>query len=980
MWRRVCILPIGVALLFAASCNLESSRQSTKPASVVAIASPAAVGNAVAPAPPVVSKPRYFNTTLLHDIEKGNLDAVKRYLAGGADINAFDGNGSTLLHLAAWEGRKELVLYLLGQGADINAEPKDTQDNKRTQDNKDDRTPIHGAAVSGHTEIVRMLVERGAVVRDAPSAVAANNVDRLRQLVKENPQFLEKTWGAWTGESTLLHHAAMHGSTECIAALVALGADPKAQDSEGCTPLMMAAAGGHVEAVRELLKHDDRLNHASKYGLTPLVFAASRGQEAVLQLLLERGAEYDIFTAAARGDLARVKELVAKDPALVEKEAGSQTPLAWAATRNRPEVLRFLIDQGSDINHHNNWEGSGLAEAAWLGHMEIARILLERGANPEVGAGDDAYGTPLHRACWQGNIEMVLILLKHGAQIDSVNNTKDTPLCFAIGQGQTAVAKLLLDRGADPNGKGNSPLSAAACEEGRSEIARILLERGAEVGMALHNAANQGDADLVQLLLAHKVDRSLRDDESRTPLHVAVMCSEDDRIQEYFKIVDLLLEHGYSMDDGSSGGGRVIHLAANLPMLEHLLERGADVNTRTTNNGATPLYLACAYKDVDRVRFLLDHGADANASDEDGGTPLHQVIAQADERSKAIVDLLLKHGSAPDIFTHAQLGRTEKVLALLDEKPDLVHAQGPGGQTLLHIAAANGNLDLVKALVMRGADLEAKNSWAAWTPLHSAACEGRADVVKHLIEHGAKVEVPGGYNQGILYTASMQGHTEVVRLLIAAGADINATTVWGYFPLATAAQEGHIEIVKLLLDAGADGNQSVKNSGTVLDAALDRGRDEVAILLIERGARVVDTGDTYSPPLHEAATSNSVKMIRVLLKAGVPVNLLNERDDTALDWALRNGKTDAVKALREAGGMTAHELLGPERVASLVQQLGSRAYRDREAAEEALSSIAPKVARLLREALTKVDADDPERRVRLRRILASLPPDPSGSR
>ena len=431
------------------------------------------------------SRPRYFSSTLLHGIEKGNLEAVKRYLAGGPDINTFVGS-MTLLHHAACDGRKQIVQYLLDQGADINAAVKNGF------------TPIHVAAVQGHTDVVRWLAERGAVVSDAPTAAAANHVDRLTQLAAEDPELLVKTWytWAWSEEHTLLHHAAHHGSVESIAALVALGADPRAKDSCGFTPLMIAAAGGHVEAVRELLKHDHRINLASEYGRTTLNLAANRGHEAVVTFLLERGARYDIFTAVARGDLERVQTLVSQDKALLEEESGGQTPLVWAAERNRPKILTWLLDQGAHLDFHNDWEDSALGAAAWNGHTEIVKLLLDGGANTEIGAGEDAYGTPLHRACCQGNLELVRMLLDRGAEINSENNSHDTPLCFAVGEGRLDVVSYLLDRGADPN-KG-APLADAAWEDRIEilqrllEIAERLLERGAEVRMALHRAAERG--------------------------------------------------------------------------------------------------------------------------------------------------------------------------------------------------------------------------------------------------------------------------------------------------------------------------------------------------------------------------------------------------------------------------------------------------------------------------------------------------------
>jgi len=910
-------------------------------------------------APATPSTPPTLAESVRRDVEEGNLEAVKRYLAGGGDINAASSSGMTLLHLAASEGHIAMVQYLLDRGAD----PDTTR--------RDGHTVVHTAAVMGHTETARLLAARGSPVTDAPAAVAVNNPELLGILAAKDPELVYRTWytWAWCEEHTLLHHAAHHGSVDCIAALVALGGDPRAKDSCGFTPLMIAAAGGHVEAVRELLKHDDRINLASDYGWTPLNLAAGRGHEAVVRFLLQRGARYDIFTAVARGDLERVQTLVSQDKALLEEEAGGETPLVWAAEHNRPRILQWLLDQGADADFHNGWEDSALGAAAWKGHTAIVKLLLDAGADPEIGAVEDAYGTPLHRACWQGNVELVRMLLDRGADINSEDNDHDTPLCFAAGEGHLDVVAFLLNRGADPN-KG-SPLGRAVIAN-RLAVADRLLEAGAAVGTSLNTAADRGYVAMVERLLEADFDRDARDDERRTALHAAVASCRANRVDDYLKIVGLLLDAGFDLHARSHNGCQAIHLASNVRMVAHLLKRGADVNARTTNKAVTPLHLACRAKDMDRVRLLLDHGADPNAVDEDGGTPLHRVVGDTDERSKAIAALLREHGARLDVFAEALSGRTQHVLARLAEAPHLVSVRGRGGQTLLHVAAGRGDLDFVKALLSYGADLETKDGWARWTPLHTAACKGHEAVVDYLIRQGAQVEAPGTYRQGILYTASMQGHAGVVRLLCAAGADVEAKTSWGFTPLHAAAEDGHLEAVKALLDAGADVNRLCKGS-TALDAAVEGDHVDVVRLLLARGADLNASRRTYIPALHSAASSGSVGMIRLLLDAGADVNRQNERGDTALDWALSNGKHRAVRVLREAGGVSGRDLTGPERVASLIRQLGDDSYAVREAAEAALRAIAPQVVKRLRDALQKTH--DLEREIRLRRILGSLPPE-----
>ena len=902
------------------------------------------------------SKPSGIPPSVISAVVDGDLDAVKQYLADGGDINAFDGN-TTLLHTAAIYGHATILQFLLDQGADVNAAGDEGE------------TAIHYAALHGHTNMVRLLAARGATIGDAPTAAAANRVDLLRAFVAKDPDLLTKTWHtwAWNEAHPLLHHAAHHGSAESIAALVALGADAQVLDSNACTPLMIAAARGHAGTVAELLKHDDGINHASKYSRTPLNLAADRGHDGVVRLLLHSGARYDIFTAVARGDLARVQALVRENRDRLEAEVGLETPLMWAAEHNKPEILTWFLEQHANADAHNVWEESALGVAAWKGYTGIVWLLLDADANTEIGAGEDAYGTPLHRACWQGHLDIVRLLLDRGANLHAVDNTGETPICFAASEGHLDVVVHLLERGADPN-KGD-PLFRAVIED-RIEVATCLLDAGAKVGTSLHLAAERGKLALVKLLLQYPVNPAVKNDSHRTALHEAARCSMSERVGACCQIIDLLLDHGFDVHALGYRGRHAIHLATDVRIIKRLLDRGADVNARTRNKGLTPLHMACLLAQPDRARFLLEHGADPNAADKDGGTPLHGAMRREGERAKAIITLLCEHGATFDVFAQARCGLFENVLPLLKERPDLVTATGEGGQTLLHVASGRGDLDAVKALLAHGAERERPDGWAGWTPLHCAAAGGHDAVVKYLIDQGACVEAPGTYRQGILYTAAMKNHAGVIRLLCAAGANVEAKTSWGYTPLHAAACNGHVGAVKALLDAGADVNGLCKGS-TVLDAAVEGGHEDLVRLLLARGADVNGSERTYSIALHCAGSGGQVEMIRILLDAGAPVNRLNERGDTALDWALSNGNHEAVKALRAAGGVTGHQRVGPKRIAALVRQLADESYEVREAAEAALRAIAPDATHLLHEARRRTD--DLEARMRLERILRALP-------
>lgn len=157
-----------------------------------------------------------------------------------------------------------------------------------------------------------------------------------------------------------------------------------------------------------------------------------------------------------------------------------------------------------------------------------------------------------------------------------------------------------------------------------------------------------------------------------------------------------------------------------------------------------------------------------------------------------------------DFIQAVQNSRPKEVANLLKRGMD-PNAVDPKGQPVLHIAAREGNLDVVKALVEAGADVDRRNAFKE-TPIMLASLAGSANIVEYLLSKDAEVNQPGW--TALLYAAT-NGRTDIVKMLLEASAYIDCTSPNGTTPLMMATRGGYIDTVRLLLEEGAD--PTVKN-------------------------------------------------------------------------------------------------------------------------------------------------------------------------
>ncbi len=585
---------------------------------------------------------------------RGDADAVRQLLREGADVKAPHGDGMTALHWAARRGDLALAEMLMYAGANVDAGTRIGE-----------YTPLHLASDAGHVGVVRALIAAGARVAATTTSSGV----------------------------TPLHLAAGAGSTEAIAVLLENGAEIDAHEGEwGQTPLVFAASANRVAAVKLLLERgagvDATSNPIDIVEWQAQTRAASALQRQILASTVAPGEEPTPSQQQAAIEAARELFRTGKAPnpaaaAAAGGRGGAAQPAAGGrggrggASAAAPGQVNLLNEEGPPPPISAKGGLTALHHAVRQGYIGTAAALLDGGADPNRKTGDG--NTPLLVALINGQFDAAMLLVERGADPNTPAYASGvTPLWAAINvqwQPRTRfpqpqemelqkatyldAMQALLDAGADPNarvamhpwymtytgcGNGNCGLTNVSGSTAfwraayGTDVAamRLLVEHGADYNIptiapqarGFRGGGGRGapaPAQAAQTGARGAQGRSPDDPPAGGPVPPPMPATGDPSGVPVIPyggpgVFPIHAAAGVEYGEGFAGNAHRHAPDGWMPSLKYLVEElGADVNARD-NDGYTPLHHAAARGDNEMILYLMSKGADVTAVSRRGQT------------------------------------------------------------------------------------------------------------------------------------------------------------------------------------------------------------------------------------------------------------------------------------------------------------------------------------------------------------------------